>query len=68
MQVLGKDLEVEECHVKTIIVFFISFTTSLVDRILWWTNLGVDITIYSKLCSTATFETWIEWFLPSENI
>ena len=25
MQVLGKDLEVEECHVKTIIVFFNKF-------------------------------------------
>ena len=57
---LSRDLKVDGCqsnfgyYVKTII-FFINFTTSFVDGILWWTNHVVII--YSNLCNTTTFES-----------
>ena len=47
-----------QCNLKfyfKTIVFFISFVTSFVSSILWWTDL--DIIIYSKLRNKRTFET-----------
>ena len=53
------------CYVKTIIVFTGS-TTSLVFGILWWTD-RITI-IYSNLSNKATFKTYVEWILLTENI
>ena len=54
-------------YAEIIIVFSISFTTSFVGGIIWWTDGA--IIIYSKSINTTTFESqkegffWVKTFL-----